>query len=133
MTLLDTHVMLWMDTDDARLGQAARRLIGDAWSRGEVAVSAISFWECALLSFAGRVQLPHSPTEWRAQLLDAGLGEAPIDGATGIQAVGLHDLHKDPADRLIIATAIRHAALLLTADDRLLDWPGDVARHDART
>jgi PIN domain nuclease of toxin-antitoxin system len=44
----------------------------------------------------------------------------------------LRDLHKDPADRLIIATTIRRSATLLTADERLLAWAGDMARHYAR-
>ena len=50
MLLLDTHALVWMDADDAALGPQARQAIRQAWSVGEVAVSAISFWEVAMLA-----------------------------------------------------------------------------------
>jgi len=52
MIVLDTHTLLWMDRDDPALGLAARKIIKEAWRKGETTVSAISFWEAAML--AGR-------------------------------------------------------------------------------
>ena len=68
---------------------------------------------------------------WRADLLRDGLVEIPVDGAIATRAGLLRDLHGDPADRLILATALE-GHQLVTADVRLLDWPGAVARLDAR-
>jgi PIN domain nuclease of toxin-antitoxin system len=70
--------------------------------------------------------------EWRMQLLAAGLLEFPVDGDTGIRAVSLNGLPNDPADRLIVATALNHDAALVSADEQLLRWEHPMVRHDAR-
>ena len=57
--------------------------------------------------------------------------ELAVDGEIGVRAVALPDFHADPADRLIVATALR-GHLLITADERIRDWPGEVSRLDAR-
>jgi len=69
---------------------------------------------------------------WRQDLLSLGLIEIPVDGDIGIVAVHLENLHSDPADRLIIATALLRSAVLVTADQRILDWPGKLERINAR-
>lgn len=132
MIVLDTHVLVWTDTDDRKLGRKARALINRFWGRGEVAVSALSFWELAQLQARGRIMLPMAADTWRVQLLDAGLIEFPVDGVTGIRAVQLNGLAEDPADRLIAATAIQHRAELMTADDAILAWKHPLVRRDAR-
>lgn len=131
MILLDTHALVWMDQDDAALGKAARRLVQAAWDSGDVAVSAISFWECEMLHDAGCLKLPQSPNQWRAELLTAGLIEIPINGEIAMLSVRLDLAHKDPADRFIAATAIIKGAALLTADSKLLQWAHSLKRHDA--
>ena len=80
MIFLDTHALLWMDRNDASLGAQSRRLIEDAWRTDTVAVSAISFWEAAMLAQRGRIVLPVAVETWRADLLHAGIREIPIDG-----------------------------------------------------
>lgn len=131
MILLDTHALVWMDTDAADLGLTARRLIRQAWGVQQLAVSAVSFWECAMLHARGRIILPESPSAWRTDLLQAGLIEWPVDGDIAILAADLVSLPKDPADRFIAATAIVHRATLMTADERLLKWQHTVRRHNA--
>ena len=131
MILLDTHVLIWVDIDDPTLGKATRRLIAQAWEAGEVAICAMSFWECAMLNSRKRIVLPKSPLAWRGDLLAAGLVELPIDGQISILATELEPLHKDPADRLIAASAITHSATLVTADERLLKWKHAVKRQNA--
>lgn len=131
MILLDTHALVWVDQDDAALGKTARRFVQAAWDSGGVAVSAISFWECEMLHGAGRLILPQSPSQWRTELLAAGLIEIPIDGEIAMLSVRLDLAHKDPADRLIAATAIVKGAALLTADNKLLRWKHALKRHDA--
>ena len=129
--LLDTHVLVWMDADDPALGRAARRAINQAWEAQRMGVSAVSFWECAMLHARGRITLPKSPLAWRGDLIAAGLVEWPIDGEIAILAADLETLHKDPADRFIVATAISHRAALLTADERLLEWKHALKRVNA--
>ena len=133
MILLDTHVLLWLDRDDASLGAHTRASIAEAWDAGRVAVSAISFWEVALLHQRGRIALRCSASKWRSDWLEAGLQELPLDGATALMGAGLSDFHADPADRFIAATALRHQACLLTADRLILAWPGTLQRTPADT
>jgi len=130
--VVDTHVLLWMDADDPSLGAKAREVIADGWKQSAVAVSAISFWECAMLAAAGRVVIPTSIAEWRLELLGDGLAEIPLDGRVALHAFGLDLPHKDPADRFITATAQIADATLVTADQGLLDWSSDLTRCDAR-
>lgn len=132
MIVLDTHALLWMDRNDPALGPAARRLIEDAWRAGQVAVSAISFWETAMLVQRGRIVLPLPATEWRSELLQAGLREIVMEGRIGILATQLENMHRDPADRFIIATALQNQATLVTADENVLAWPSELLRQDAR-
>ncbi len=84
-----------------------------------------------MLQEKGRIELPAELSAWRGSLLREGLVEIPVDGAIAARAGSLHDIHGDPADRVILATALE-GHQLITADDRLLAWPGDIARLDAR-
>ena len=69
---------------------------------------------------------------WRQDLLNLGLREIPVSGEIGIAAVQLDQLHGDPADRIIVATALLREATLMTADRKLLEWSGQLERYDAR-
>lgn len=106
MILLDTHVLLWMESGNERLGANARQAIDRAWEVGEAAVSAISFWEVAMLESKGRLELKLYFHSWRRDLLQRGLVEVAVDGGTALRAGQLAGIHGDPADRLIIATAL---------------------------
>ncbi|ETX02806.1 MAG: twitching motility protein PilT [Candidatus Entotheonella gemina] len=132
MILLDTHVLVWLTQGLDMLGPQARQLADDALGEDELAVSAITFWEVEMLIQRGRIDLMQSTTAWRQTLLDQGLLEMPIAGDMGIRAAALPDFHRDPADRFITATALHYSAQLVTADERILDWPGALLRYDAR-
>ncbi len=127
MIILDTHVLLWLRLDNDRLGASARDAIGAAWRSDGVCVSAISFWEVAMLRAKGRITFPEDVGRWRDEQLAQGMVEIPVSGAIGIRATLLSDLHADPADRLIVATALE-GHRLVTADERILAWPGNVER-----
>ena len=131
MILLDTHVLVWLLSDEQQLGNQTHQLINDAWSNDEAAVSAISFWEVAMLQDKGRLVLTPDLMAWRTGLLDDGLIELPVTGQIGILAVSLEDFHKDPADRLIVATAL-NGHQLVTVDENILDWPGSISTFNAR-
>jgi PIN domain nuclease of toxin-antitoxin system len=132
LVLLDTHALIWLDQDAAALGKTARHRADEALKVGRLVVSAISFWETAMLAAKGRIEMTLPPAAWRRELLRSGLREIPVDGAIGIAAAQLGDFHGDPADRLIVATAQIVAAELITADRQVLDWSGKVERFDAR-
>ena len=71
-------------------------------------------------------------SSWRRSLLDSGMLEIPVDGEIAATGAALEEMTGDPADRIILATALQGHATLVTADRSLLDWPGNLARHDAR-
>lgn len=127
MILLDTHVVLWLRGGEARLGTRARREIDRAWQSGQVGVSAISFWEIAMLKERGRIEFLEDVGLWRRMQLEQGMIEIAVDGAIGIRASKLADFHADPADRLIVATAL-DGHRLVTADERILGWAGRLSR-----
>ena len=132
LILLDTHALIWLDRHDSALGQNSRKLVDEALRDEALAVSAITFWEIAMLVVKGRFAMDIGLERWRLDLIGSGLVELPLDGGIGLAAAQLDDLHGDPADRFILATAIANDATLLTADRQLLDWSGRLARHDAR-
>ncbi|MDP1606081.1 MAG: type II toxin-antitoxin system VapC family toxin [Rhodocyclaceae bacterium] len=131
MILLDTHALIWLTNDSAQLGKKSADIARAAWDQERLAVSAISFWELAMIRAKNQVELIADPVEMRKILLNTGLIEIPVDGEIAMLSVRLNLPHKDPADRLIAATAIVKGAMLLTADAKLLKWKHALKRHDA--
>ena len=131
MTIADTHALVWLWTGESHLGQNARQTIDEALRNGELAVSAMTFWEVDMLRAKGRLDFPEDVTAWRRELIGQGLMEIPVDGDIGIRANALADFHADPADRIIVATAMS-GHRLVTADERILTWTGNLDRLDAR-
>jgi PIN domain nuclease of toxin-antitoxin system len=132
MLLLDTHALIWVVEGDRALGRRTARLAEHALAREEIAVSAVSFWEVAVLAERRRIALDLPASEWRLRVLRLGIDEVPLTGDVAIVAATLPGFHPDPADRIITATAMATGASLVTADDRILRWPGRLERHDAR-
>ena len=132
MLLLDTHVLIWLAEGSQRLGSVALAEINRALADGQLAVASISFWETGMLIEKQRLLLEIEPLAWRRDLLDSGLFEIPVDGIIAINCTRLSEFHGDPADRLIAATAMQHAASLMTADEKILKWHGPLKRIDAR-
>ena len=122
--LLDTHVLIWLAEGAEELGEQARRAIDEATNGAGLAVSAISFWEIALLAERGRISLAEPVRAWRERVLAApGLLESALDGAVGVEAVQLPgELHADPVERILIATARLTGWRLATRDRRILDY-----------
>lgn len=132
MILLDTHTLIWLDAGLNQLGARARERLDIALREERLAVSAISFWETGMLVAKNRLQIRVDLLKWRSDLIGGGLRELPITGMVGIEAASLDRFHGDPADRLIVATAIQHKAQIATADESILRWNGPVRCLDAR-
>src|SRR5437763_11783188 len=130
--MLGTHAAVWVASDDPALGQKSCSIALAARAENQLAISAISFWEIALLVSKGRLEMHYRPAELRTELLDTGVMELALTGDIALLAVELKNLHGDP-DRFIAATAIAHDATLMTADASLLRWRGKVKRQNAET
>lgn len=124
--LLDTHVWLWLvfDTPE-KFKPDTRKALEQASFSSPLLVSIISVWEVALLESKKRLRLPMSVNEWVERALDrpdirlVGLEHA----RTVIDSCRLPgDFHPDPADRLLVATARRENAVLVTHDRKILDY-----------
>ncbi len=130
MILLDTHVFVWLTEDSRKLGYKARQRIERAMVRSQVYVSAISYWELGMLVAAKRLHLTRDLADVRAAAERGGPKEVAVDGEIGIVASRLSSLRGDPADRIIVATALCLRATLLTADQNLLSLSGGPACVD---
>ncbi|MBI4305983.1 MAG: type II toxin-antitoxin system VapC family toxin [Chloroflexi bacterium] len=130
--LLDTHVLVWLVEGNRSLGQTTRKLADVALGENELLISAISFWEVAMLRLRSRLMLGSPTAEWRRRVLQFGIGEVPVSGDIGILATELEAFPSDPADRIVAATATSREATLITADEDILAWEGSLTRKDAR-
>ena len=132
MILPDTHALIWYTTLNSRLGPRADRRMREAIADGDAAFSAISIWEVALLLEKRRLALGVTALQWRQNLLTAGLIEIPVNGAIAAHSVALTDFHDDPADRIVVATALEGQHQLITDDHHILNWSGELDRFPAR-
>ena len=121
MIVVDTHVLAWQLSADSKIGRRARARLEKALAREEFCVSAVAFWEIALLATRGRLRLDTTATHFRWRVLEMGIRELPIGGEVALQAAALAPVLADPVDCFMAATAMVHGAALLTADTRLLE------------
>lgn len=119
--VVDTHALVWQLSADARMGARARARLERALAREELCVSAMSFWEVAMLAGRGRLRLEGTAAGFRWRVLEMGILELPVSGDVALQAAALAGALADPVDCVVAATALVHGATLVTADARLLD------------
>jgi len=116
--LLDTHIWLWSVAKSERLSRRLFRAINDP--RNELWISPISTWEIVLLHEKGRLKLADGPESWVQKAMSlAPLQEAPVTHEIALATRSIALPHHDPADRLLVATALVHGLTLVTADRNL--------------
>lgn len=121
MIVLDTHVWLWWLSNPEFLSQPARDALTEATSSKSVRISTISTWEFALLVARGRLELKIPVSRWVATSETLPFVRfVPPDNAVLLQAAAFEEsFPRDPADRIIAATALRLECPLVTKDRRL--------------
>ena len=117
MILVDTHVVVWLAFDQDQISRKAKTAIDDARRNADgLAISDITLMELATLASKGRVRLDIS-LESFLQEVETRFVVLPITGRAGARAIGLPASYpRDPADRIIGATALVEGLSLLTAD-----------------
>lgn len=127
MTLLiDTHLLLWAAGQPQKLSRAARRLLDDPDAR--LWFSAASLWEVAIKHSLGREDFRVEPMRLRRGLLDNGWRELAVASEHAVATLDLPPLHKDPFDRMLLAQARVEGLSLVTSDELVARYPGDVRK-----
>lgn len=124
MILLDTHVWLWLLHDPSLLSTQAQAIINTEEAKNGLLVSSISVWEIAVKSSIGKLSLPLPIDEWY-ELAQAHSGItieplSPLDAIGSTQLPG--NFHKDPAERILVAIALRYKIPLITCDTKILSY-----------
>jgi len=125
LIVLDTHVWVWFVSNPELLSKVSRKAIDAAILKKAVYISSISAWEVALLAANKRLELKFPVEDWISQSERLPFFQfLPVDNSIAIKSVNLPiPFHKDPADRIIVATAIRIGAPVVTKDEKLLKYP----------
>jgi PIN domain nuclease of toxin-antitoxin system len=123
MILLDTHIFVWLNQNDPRLTNHHRQVIEKEREHG-LGISTISLIEIARLVSAKRIILPLPIQEWfEIALSQEGIMLISITPEIAVEAQTLPgDFHKDPADRIIVATARVSDIPVVTVDKKILDY-----------
>ena len=124
MIVLDTHIWVWWVHGDEKLTSSQLEII-EANEDGEIGISAISLWEIAKLVENKRIELPTSLERWFKQALSyPGIRILELTPEIAAESTRLPgEFHKDPADQIIVATARVMKCVLVTSDERILNYP----------
>jgi PIN domain nuclease of toxin-antitoxin system len=121
--LLDTHVLLWWLNGDPRLSSAQRQVLEAASEDEPLWLSDITLWEIATLFSLGRIELDLPLRDWLERAAAPPLVQClPIHPAVAAEVAALPStFHRDPGDRIIVASARVLGATLLTQDRRIIE------------
>lgn len=120
--LLDTHIALWLESGDEQMRPETRQGIDACWRDGGlILMSAVTAWELALLVDKGHVALDLPVAGWIDRWRDrVGFELVPLSGSAASRCYSMPALqHRDPADHLLVATAIELGCPLVTYDQRI--------------
>ena len=124
MIVLDTHALIWWVSGDESLSKNAKAAIERELEGGQIIVSAISAWEIAMLVEREKLVLSMDVGSWLAAVAEIeSVRFIPLDVEVVVKSVDLPgEFHKDPADRMIVATARKLSAPLVTKDEKILTY-----------
>ena len=124
--LVDSCAIIWLATGDRKLSKLARDAMRDAEL---LCFSSISIWEIARLVKSGDLELPVSPARLADLLVEQyEMKELPVSKSISLRASALPEIHKDPADRFIIATALLNDLTVVTGDHRFAEYGVETIR-----
>jgi len=122
MIVLDTHI--WVDWVIGGEAALPRSVVNAMQAENRWTVSAISCFEVSLLVKRGKLELPLPFAEWLIEAtVKSNIESLPVTCEIARLSVSLADIHRDPADRIIIATAIAHNAKLASIDSVFPSYP----------
>ena len=120
--LLDTHAFLWWISDDRRLSDRAREIIGDGCN--ELYFSAASGWEISIKAGLGRLKVPEDLQRFIAdQLSRNAIQVLPIHLSHALHTGSLPGHHRDPFDRILVSQALLEKMPLLSSDPQISRYP----------
>ncbi len=121
MIVLDTHALVWWVSGDETLSEKAKAAIERELDGGQIIVSVISAWEIAMLVEREKLLLSMDVESWLATVAQIeAVRFMPLDIDVAVKSVDLPgEFHKDPADRMIVATARKLAVPLVTKDEKI--------------
>jgi PIN domain nuclease of toxin-antitoxin system len=127
MIVLDSHIWFWwINLEHHRIPSS---MLAEIESAPRVGVSPVSCFELALAHRRGRLELPQPTREWFALALAGSDVELlPLTPEIAVRAVELPDIHRDPFDRIIIATALEMDVRLASVDGRFVSYT-ELAGH----
>jgi PIN domain nuclease of toxin-antitoxin system len=124
--LVDTRLLLWAAGAPQKLSRKARRLLEDPGS--QLWFSAASLWEVAIKHGLGREDFRVEPRRLRRGLIDNGWRELTISSEHAVVTLNLAPLHKDPFDRMLVAQALVEGLTLVTSDELVARYAGNVPK-----
>lgn len=116
--LLDTHVVLWWLSDPKKIAKKAKQIIQDR--EQAIFISSVSFWEMAVKSSLGRLNIPRNMLNI---LLNDGFQTLPLEPEAALSIIDLPDFHKDPFDRMLVSQAKYHDMVFITRDKHIKKYP----------
>ncbi len=125
MIVLDTHILIWWATGDlAKLSPKALAAINQELQGGEIIISSITAWEIAMLIAKERIIISMDLDEWLSTIAQIeAVKFYAVDNDIAVKSATLPgEFHKDPADRMIVATARKLGCGLVTADEKILHY-----------
>jgi PIN domain nuclease of toxin-antitoxin system len=129
MMLLDSCTLLWLAVDQSRLSSSAKQALESM--AGVLFISAISAFEIGTMLRRGALALPvregFGPREWYAEALEFhGIRELPVSGVVALESTLLPLHHRDPGDRIIVATAREQSLRVVTPDPLIAAYEVDI-------
>ena len=119
--LIDTHVLLWALEDSGKISEKVKGILLD--SQNEICLSMASLWEISIKVGLGKLELNQSLDSFLDIVESGAFTIFGLETNYCKEQGRLPHIHKDPFDRILIATAICEKSILITADDNIKRYP----------